>query len=475
MIRNTFHKEAIRPQLIKQLTAATSSIHLVIGWIGDAGLIGLLEKKALEGIAVKVVLIKEKEGGLPTIFKSATNNKIKIILLDEHYKEQIIDHRFGILDDAVVLTGNFGWGGKNAPLEAALTITENLPTLATGFEAEFDYLSILNDLEEDAKPANPILPLLKKLEVIKTLLRMEDTDYLDLRLQELESYRTDQHIAHIYRLLQQKLYSDAIVQIKEFVQHHQYLQECIEPPIETIRREIQQLEIDITTISNEYNETQKTLQKFSTAHTESLGDILQAILLQSKIKSEKEAKENEDKQAAFEEAKKDYEDYTKSHEAAKLQQPKTLTPQEQKELRKLYRRTSLKCHPDRVVEELQAEAEEIFVELNQAYKQNDLEKIRAISEQLKAGIMLAKSEGVTTLKKLESTYKSLLQKLENWQEKLDQLQQQPTYQTISRIDNWETYFEETKVTLQEQLDRLIAFNQSEEQETSTSDTVPKLT
>ena len=127
-----------------------------------------------------------------------------------------------------------------------------------------------------------------------------------------------------------------------------------------------------------------------------------------------------------------------------------------------------------MVEELQAEAEEIFVELNQAYKQNDLEKIRAISEQLKAGIMLAKSEGVTTLKKLESTYKSLQQKLENWQEKLDQLQQQPTYQTISSIENWETYFEETKVILQDQLDRLIAFNESEELDTSTSDTVPKL-
>lgn len=459
MTRNTFHKEAIRPQLIKYLTAAKSSIHLVIGWLGDAGLIGLLEKKALEGVKVKVVLIKEKDTVLPTIFRSVTKNRIKIIQLTEQYKEQIIDHRFGIIDASVVLTGNHGWGGKNAPLEDVLTITEQLPTLASGFEIEFEYLSILNDLEEDSKPANPITALLKKLEVLKTLLRMEDTEYLDLRLKELESYLDDKNIALIHQTLRQKDYDNALVQIKEFLQYHQYLQECIEPPIDTLRREIQQIEEEITEISNEYSETQKTLQKFSTAHTESLGDILQKVLFQTKIKAEIEANQNEEKQAAFEEAQRDHEEYTKSQEAAKQQQVKNLTPQEQKELRKLYRKASLKCHPDRVVDELHAEAEEIFVALNKAYKDNDLEGIRAISEQLKKGMMLSKSEGITTLKKLESTYKSLQQKMEDWQAKLRQLQEQPTYQTISRIDNWDVYFEETKVILEDQLQRIIDFNE----------------
>jgi len=463
MQRSTFHLDTIRPELIKHLTAATSSIHLAIGWIGDVGLMGLLEKKVLEGVTVILILIQEEASVNPTIFRSATKKKIKIVWLPETYKEQIIDYRFGVLDEKVVLTGNYGWGGKNAPLENHLTITKAVPSLANGFEKEFEYLNWLNDLEEDDKPLNPIIPLLKKLEVLKTLLRIEDTDFIELRLKELTSFQSDPNIAQIYHSLQEKDYEKSLIQVKEFLNFHQYLQECIEPPIDTLRREIQQLEEDITTISNEYSETQKTLQKFSTTHTERLGDILQEVLFQTKIKAAIEAKENKEKEGAFQEAEKDHEDFTKSHQEAKQQKVKTLTPKEQKELKKLYRKTSLKCHPDRVVEELQAEAEEIFVALNQAYKENDLERIKEISEQLKAGTMLSKSEGITTLKKLESTYKSLQQKLVDWQQKLQDLQQQPTYQTISRIDDWDAYFEETKEILEAQLQRIVTFNEENEE------------
>ena len=120
----------------------------------------------------------------------------------------------------------------------------------------------------------------------------------------------------------------------------------------------------------------------------------------------------------------------------------------------------MKCHPDRVVEELQSQAEEIFIELNEAYKANDLERVREINKQLKSGIMLTKSDGITELKKLESTYKSLLQKLENWQEKLNQLKADPSFRAVNGIENWEEYFAEKKEILEKQLERLVEFNKA---------------
>jgi len=244
------------------------------------------------------------------------------------------------------------------------------------------------------------------------------------------------------------------------------LRECLDPPIDSLRREIQMVEDEIAALSTEYSETQKTLQKFSKMHTESLGKLLQDLLFQTKIKTKIEAKLNEDdkeKQAEFEEAKKDHEEYTKSYELSKEEKVKTLTKEEQRELKKLYRFTSMKCHPDRVVEELHDQAEEIFIELNQAYKANDLERVREINQQLKSGIMLAKSEGITELKKLESTYKTLVQKLEGWQEKLNELQADPSYKAVSNIENWETYFSEKKEILEQQLERLVTFNESHAQ------------
>ena len=99
------------------------------------------------------------------------------------------------------------------------------------------------------------------------------------------------------------------------------------------------------------------------------------------------------------------------------------------------------------------------MELNKAYKANDLERVKAINEQVKTGAMLSKSETITELKKLESTVSSLRQKLQDWLDKLDKLKAMLTFQTVSSIDDWSIYFKETKVVLADQLERLLLFNE----------------
>lgn len=465
MKQTTYHQEDIRPVLIKYLTAANHKIHLAIGWLNDVGLEGLLQKKALEGLEVSLILIKDQDHqSKSNALKELVKKGVRIIALDTDKKEHLIDHKFGVIDDTIVLTGNYAWGHKIAPKEDSLSITEGVPTLVEGFEMEFTHLSISKQLPaNEPKPSNSTIALLKRMAIIKTFLGMGDTEFIDHHYQELEAYLSDTNVKLIYDHLVNENFDEAHDLIKIFVLYHQALRECIEPPIDNLRREIQFLEEEIAGISNEYSETQKQIHKFSKMHTDTLGELLQKLLYQSEIKANIEAnldKEDDEKQEEFEEAKSDHEEYNKSYEIAKKQKLAVLTKEEQKELKKLYRKTSLKCHPDRVVEELHDQAEEIFVQLNEAYKANDLERVREISEQLKPGIMLSKSEGITELKKLESTYKSLLQKLEGWQEKLNQLQADPSYKAVSSIEDWESYFNEKKEILQQQLDRLLEFNKS---------------
>jgi len=59
---------------------------------------------------------------------------------------------------------------------------------------------------------------------------------------------------------------------------------------------------------------------------------------------------------------------------------------------------------------------------------------------------------------LESTLNNLTIKLEDWETKLAELKQMPTYQTICQIDDWDTYFTETRGVLEQQLNRLRVFN-----------------
>lgn len=464
MKETKIHKENIRPKVIKILTAAHQRINLAIGWIGDEGLIGLLQKKAIEGVEVKLILVKDDlTTNQQNTFNQLMQKGVKIVWLDSARRELLMDHKFAIIDDKVVLTGNYTWGQKSSSETDFISISESMQTLATGFKAEFDYLSILNDLPStETKPINPISDLLKKLELIKTLLGIGDTEFIHLRLEQLADFKKDENIQLIYDALSTKDYEGALELIKTFTQYHQTLRECIDPPIDRLLREIQLLEEEISMVSNEYSETQKKILEFSKMHTNRLGDLLQKILFQGKIKAEKEAKENAEKQPEYEEAKKDHEDYTKSYEEAKKQKQTPLSPEEKKELKKLYRQTSMKCHPDRVVNELREQAEEFFVALNQAYKANDLETVRSINQQLKSGIMLSKSEGITELKKLESTVKVLSQKLESWIEKFDELKETPSFRTVNSIEDWDTYFEDTKETLEAQLERLKEFNESVE-------------
>lgn len=458
----------LMPNLIKELSGAEDSIYLAIGWLADKHLFGLLEKKARKGTNVKIILIKDKENeALATDYQSLTKQGVQLIWLTIAEREKLIDHKFAVIDGKQILSGNYNWGHKNPPKEELLTFHTNSPTLVQGFMEEFEYLSVLNQLSTTtSRPKNTIGELLRKLNILKVLLSIGDTEFIHLRLQILERFATDENIQAIHQAILQKDFEGALASIKKFIHDHQVLQACIEPPVEHLQREIQRLEEEIAAISQEFNETQKVIHEFSKLHSEALGDLLQKILFQSKIKAAYEAKQDSAKQAEFEEAKSDHEEYSKSFEASKKQKLNNLSKAEKKELKKLYRQTSLRCHPDRVVDDLHDQAEEIFVELNQAYKANDLERVREISEQMKSGTMLSKSETITELKKLASTANSLKQKLQDWLSKLDVLKAQPTYKTISNIEDWTVYFSETKVILGEQLTRLIAFNEGIEADTA---------
>ncbi len=456
----TFHNDDILPAVIRCLTEATTSIHLSLGWMNDKGLNGLLQKKALEGVDVRILLVRESNSTVArSDFKQVTPDGVQIIYLDDSRKEQFIDHRFGLIDGEIILTGNYSWGHNIRPQEPTLTIIDSVPSLAIGYISEFEFLSISNDLSKDEpKPHNPIYDLIKKLSVIKILLSIGDTENIDLRIADLDDGYTDGNVLKVRKSLMNEDYDEALELLEPLIDIHRSLLDCIDPPIKKFQREIRLLEDEIAEISNEYNDTQKTLHRFSKEHSEHLGDLLQKILLQNKIKAEIEAIQDEDKMEDYEEAKNDHEEYSKSYELSKKDKFKKLSPSEQKELKKLYRKTSLKCHPDRVIDEFHDQAEELFVQLNQAYKANDLDGVKQISNQLKEGIMLAKSEGISELKKLERTVNNLNQKLDDWLSKLDELKAMPTYQTISNIEDWSTYFLDTKEVLVSQLDRLLLYN-----------------
>ena len=449
----------ILPGLVKLLAEAEEQILLAVGWLERVDLLELLRKKADEGVSVHLVLFDGSDGTPRARLLPLLRAGGQVSRLDHTRREHLMDHKFGIVDE-IVLTGTYGWGHRTAPRDEQLRVATDAPYLLRGFREEFDFLAVARDLPSGAAVTrtNSVLPLLKKLEVLQVLLRIDDTEFLESRLIELAPYTDDPGVNELVEYLRADRIAEGFDAVQTSVALHQPLQAYIEPPIQLLRREIQRLEEELAATSRAHSETEKTLKRFSQEHSKHLGDLLQEILLQSKLKAKYEAAQDAAKEELYEAAKAEHEAYTDSRAQAATDTVRPLTRQEQKELKKLYRRTSLQCHPDRVVDELHDEAEHLFIEVNEAYKANDLDRLRELSEQLKGMQMAGKAEGITELKKLRGRVANLEQKLTDALAKLDKLRAQPVYQTVSAIPDWAVYFADTQRLLTEQLERLVAFN-----------------
>jgi len=61
MRSRNYHQNEVKHYLAKYLLEATQKIHLAIGWLNDEGILALLQKKAIAGVEVILILIEEED------------------------------------------------------------------------------------------------------------------------------------------------------------------------------------------------------------------------------------------------------------------------------------------------------------------------------------------------------------------------------------------------------------------------------
>lgn len=452
------HFTNIKEVIIENLSNASESIYTAVAWVTDSELIKLLEQKKKEGISINLLLVKDQinEYQKDRIDKLQERGAA-IYWLSEQEEDKLMHHKFCVIDKSTVLMGSYNWSKKAATKNYEdMTVITGSISFAAGFIEEFDRI-VGNHFKQETKQATlkNIEVLLKRLEVIKTLISIGDVEDIQLQIKKLAPYEQDDTVQSILKALSQKKYGDAATMITNFIQHSQQLSQYIDPTISGLRLEIQMLEVEITAISNEFNEVQQIMHQFSVRHTKELGETINEILYLKKLKFEKEALIAPSKQTEFESAKQDYDKYYQNFERSKEEIVNNLAIEEQQELKKLYRKASLMCHPDKVATEFESAAQSIFIDLNKAYQANDLNRVKEICEQLETGIQfLNKSVEVTEILQLKNLVLTLRKKYQEWFASLNELKSSPSYLKISRIDDWDVYFMEIRKVLQEELEGL---------------------
>lgn len=291
--------------------------------------------------------------------------------------------------------------------------------------------------------------LIKRLEILINYIQLEEVEDIKTEVVKLKQFSEDVEIASIVTDLNKAAYASATTKINNFINSHKQLHKWIDPEIAALKLELSHLESDLTLFSNEKSELEKLLSDFHNRHTIELGDIIAEIL---KLRMEKFKNEP----PKYEEAKKDYESYKEQVKTEKEKPRFELNDDEKLELKRKFRKAAIICHPDKVAEENKDRAAKIFIDLQQAYEANDLQKVNAILDNLEQGNFLhAKSEVISEKEQLKAAIANLTSQLSNLRSELAEIKDSEAYKTIISIgDDWDGYFTKLKSKLSLELEHL---------------------
>ena len=353
-----------------------------------------------------------------------------------------------MIDYSTVITGSYNWSYKAETNFENVIINYNDTALAEQFISEFN--QIRKHYYPDEPAVEIIFPLnkiIKRLEIVKNYIILEDIEELKKETAKLKEFDFNTDLLEIINEIQKEEFASAINKIQNFISHNQQLAIWNDPEIGALKLEIKNLENQLNAFDNEKTELEKLLFDFQHRHTIELGKIIIEILKLRKLKF------SADKEK-FDEAEKDYQQYSEQFEAEKEKQQFELTDEEKQELKKKFRKATFLCHPDKVNDEFKDAAQKIFIDLKAAYESNDLKKVNEILNDLEKGFFKSKSDTVSEKDLLKVAIAKLRRQIKVLVTEMVIIKESETFKTIFSITDWDNYFNSTKEKLNNELDEL---------------------
>ncbi len=356
--------------------------------------------------------------------------------------------------------------------------------------------------------------ILKRLELIKTSITIEDEEIIALQVVKLKSLGVDEEVQNILHLLDAHDYIKGLMKIEEYVQKYSGIVVHEDKEVQALKLELKILEKKLQEISEVFNSFLNDINEFNIQYNLYLGDIIRKILkkkeellqenirekqenfdelkteydafkkeindlekeledldefddaydetyeelykrkeeLHKKRKETREAKdtlENDESFQEYEEVKEDYEEFSKEYDEIVSKEHYILDVEELNELKKLFRKASRLCHPDITTDEFKEQAHDVMAELNEAYAQKDLQKVKDILYSLESGTVFeVASDKINDKELLKAKIVEIRKKSDMTIVELEKLKEDETFIIIQEIDDWDDYFKEAKKQLE---------------------------
>ncbi len=208
--------------------------------------------------------------------------------------------------------------------------------------------------------------ILKRLELIKTAITLEDEEIIELQVMKLNSMEYDVGIKSILNKIEDKDYGNVVLEIESYLQKYSGMVVHEDKELQGLRLELKALEKKLQELSSIKNEYLNDINDFHVQYKLRLGDVIQKIL---NIKEELLQEIVQEKKDAFEELKDEYKTLKEEYKEQKSQ--KDTKEQELEEMDEF----------DDGYDELYEELQELKDELNE--KEQELNKKRKETKQAK--------------------------------------------------------------------------------------------
>ncbi|MGI8582399.1 MAG: phospholipase D-like domain-containing protein [Chitinophagaceae bacterium] len=441
--------ENIAERITSEIRKAQKSIIIAVAWFTNKKLFNEVLEKAKNGCSVSLIISNDQIN---------TNSQNNFDLLKRYnskcYKigngdTELMHNKFCIIDFNTVITGSYNWSYKAENNFENIIVNYNDTALAEQFISEFNQIR-RRYYPDELKKENifPIDKIIRRLEILKNYIILEDIDELKKEIIKLLEYSFNGDINEIISDIQSEEFTSAINKIQNFISQNQQVAIWNDTEIAALKLEIKNLENQLNAFDNEKIELEKLLSDFQHRHTIELGNIILEILNLRKVKF----KTNKIK---YDEAEMDEKQYRQQVESEKEKHQFELIEEEKIELKKNFRKATFLCHPDKVNDEFKDAAEKIFIQLRSCYEMNDLKKVNEILRDLEKGnFFKSKSDTVSEKDKLKVAIAKLRQQVKRLENEIIATKESEAYKTIISIDDWDIYFSSIKEKLERELQEL---------------------
>lgn len=458
----------IHQEILQRLQQAQQRIDVAVAWFTDKELFDALCRKAQQGVAVRVILIDDNinRGADKLNFVRLQNLKGEVTFLEPQNSNKM-HHKFCIIDTAMVITGSYNWTYQARKNNENVTIIENAPEIAAEYAEIFAALTAT-----DSPTATPHIAadvVRRRLEMIKNFILLDDIEDIAPQIRKLQPAAESYRLQEILQLLQTGKYQQAVELISDYLRRFTAL--VVHDDIESaeLKFELKILELRLEAINNEQADLERNISLFERKQYEILGDIIAEILrikvqyqqlkLQKMQENPQEDDDIEEAAQQAEQAEQTHREYSEEFEEIKHTEVQQLNAEQAERLKHIFRKSRGLCHPDKVPEELKEQAQAIFIELQKAYKNNEITRVEEIYQQLQAGdfsLNKTKSSTLTALEILRSTIAEMRYKIEQSLADLRALYAEPVAQLLQQIGEqetaWTDYLTQKRADLQAELD-----------------------